>query len=184
MLTAIALVLALYVLTRLLGSLAGGTTAGRILERGLAIVTIAVALFVAVDAVLVGTTARGVTARLATSEKPTSGAGTPASSAPATPTLPTVQVTKASGGSIQTPLGFGFVVAKGSSLTREWLALHDPTVPVDLDGTPGVVTTYVRENYSGSYRYQAKFVVTPRAPLSALELRFIAFDVWVITCAR
>jgi hypothetical protein len=87
-------------------------------------------------------------------------------------------VTRADGGSITTDLGYGIAVAKGSSLRREWIAVHVPALPVDLDGTPGVSTVYVRKEYSGEYNYRAKFRINTTQPIKAIEVRFLTFDVW------
>ena len=42
------------------------------------------------------------------------------------------------GGSIQTKLSANIILNKESGLRREWVAVHDNTMPVDLIGTPGV----------------------------------------------
>lgn len=47
-------------------------------------------------------------------------------------TLAAQQVTKSSGGSIKTELGYGIVLNKESSLTREWITIHDDSLPVDI----------------------------------------------------
>lgn len=67
----------------------------------------------------------------------------PVVAAPAPPPAPnTTTVTKADGGRITTELGYGIALVKGSSLHREWIAVHDTAIPVDTDGTPGVDTIY------------------------------------------
>jgi predicted glycosyltransferase len=62
-----------------------------------------------------------------------------------------VLVTKADGGSIQTKLMANIVVNKESTVTREWLVVHDPSMPADLVGTPGVTTVYVRDGASSPW---------------------------------
>ncbi len=84
-----------------------------------------------------------------------------------------------SGGSIQTKLSGSIVVNKNSSLEREWLTLHDPGVPVELLGTVGVTTAYERDGGArGEYHYKAAYAVQPAEPLSAIEVRFLVFDLW------
>ncbi|MCI0605340.1 hypothetical protein L0156_20340 [bacterium] len=89
-----------------------------------------------------------------------------------------VSVTKADGGSITTKLGHGFAIAKNSALHREWIAIHDPSLPADLDGTPGIKMVYVSSEYRGDYNYKANVTLIPREPLSSIEVRFLTFDVW------
>lgn len=89
-----------------------------------------------------------------------------------------VVVTRVSGGSIQTKLSANIIVNKESSIMREWLALHDPSMAADLVGTPGVTTVYVSGRVSGDYQYQAKVSVQAKEDLAAVEIRFLVFDVW------
>lgn len=82
------------------------------------------------------------------------------------------------GGSITTVLGYGVAVAKGSSLQREWIAVHDSKMPVGFEGTPGVTTVYISRQYGSDYRYRAKFTVATREAIRAVQIRFLTFDVW------
>jgi hypothetical protein len=91
---------------------------------------------------------------------------------------PEVVATKAPGGSIQTKLSEDIVINKQSTVTREWIALHDPSVPADLVGTPGVTTVYKDRGRSGEYQYEANVSVQAKAGLAAVEVRFLVFDVW------
>jgi hypothetical protein len=95
---------------------------------------------------------------------------------------PTVadSVTKESGGSIRTDLGYDIVLNKESSLTREWITVHDSSIPADIFGTAGVQTIYEagRKYANGSYKYTTKFSITSSENLSALEIRFLTFDIW------
>jgi hypothetical protein len=102
--------------------------------------------------------------------KPTSE---PVASPSAAPAKPATTVTRDSGGSVRTPLGYGIVLNKESSLAREWVTLHDPAMPADLIGTVGLRTVY-----RGEYRYETGFTLQARADLSAIEVRFLTFDVW------
>lgn len=89
-----------------------------------------------------------------------------------------VTFTRGSGGSIQTKLSSNIIVNKNSSLTREWITMHDPAMPLDLVGTIGVTTAYVPDRVRGEYQYQAKFSVQATVPVSAFEVRFLTFDLW------
>lgn len=93
-------------------------------------------------------------------------------------TQSTITFTRASGGSIQTILGYGIIVNKESSLTREWIAMHDTGFPVDLVETPGIVTAYEQNRVSGDYRYKTNFMIDVKESISAIEIRFLTFDIW------
>lgn len=97
-----------------------------------------------------------------------------------TSSLAAENVTKTSGGSIKTALGYGIVLNRGSSLTREWITIHDTSIPADISGTAGVTTIYDSgERYSsGSYQYSAEYSVISKEALSAVEVRFLIFDIW------
>ncbi len=99
----------------------------------------------------------------------------------ATSSFGATTITTADGGSIQTKLIANIVLNKESALRREWVAVHDDTMPVDLVGTPGVTTIYEEggSRYSsGNYRYKATYAVRVSEPVVAIEVRFITFDVW------
>lgn len=83
------------------------------------------------------------------------------------------------GGSIQTKLSAGISVNKDSSLQREWITMHDPSMPADLVGTVGIMTIYKPGgSYSGQYEYSASYKILPTQALRAIEVRFLTFDVW------
>ena len=84
------------------------------------------------------------------------------------------ETTKADGGSIQTRLSGNFALNKESTLRREWVAVHDDELPVDLKGTPGVITAW----QSGDFRYEASYAIEVKEPVVAVEVRFILFDIW------
>ncbi len=84
-----------------------------------------------------------------------------------------ITVTRASGGSVQINLGYGIILNEGSSLEREWVTIHDPSLPLELIGTIGVVT-----DYRDGYVYRADFDVRATEALSAIEIRFLTFDLW------
>jgi hypothetical protein len=89
-------------------------------------------------------------------------------------------VTRESGGSIKTELAPGIVLNTESSLHREWIAIHNDALPVDLVGTPGVKTIYDSGGRysSGNYRYKANYLVKTNQDLMAIEVRFLTFDIW------
>jgi len=89
-------------------------------------------------------------------------------------------VTKSSGGNIKTELGYGIILNKESSLEREWITIHDNSFPADLLGTIGVKTIYESEGRysSGGFRYKANYTIKVLKPLSAIEIRFLTFDIW------
>ncbi|KPN77161.1 hypothetical protein AEA42_09695 [Shewanella sp. Sh95] len=84
------------------------------------------------------------------------------------------QVTKSAGGTIKTELGYGIVLNKESSLTREWITIHDDSLPVDIVGTTGVSTSYQDRNY----QYVAEYSIKTKEDISAIEIRFLIFDIW------
>lgn len=82
-------------------------------------------------------------------------------------------VTRAPGGPVTTKLGYGIEVNKGSTLQREWIAVHPPTLPADLVGTPGITTSH-----NERYHYDLKAQIKVTAPLSAIEVSVATFNVW------
>ncbi len=86
------------------------------------------------------------------------------------------ETTKADGGSVSVQSAYSNIVLLNSesTLRREWVAVHDDELPVDLKGTPGVVTEY----QSGDYRYKASYSIEVKEPVVAVEVRFILFDIW------
>lgn len=91
-----------------------------------------------------------------------------------------VKITRASGGSIRTSLSSSIVLNSGSSLNREWISITHTALPVSLVGTPGITTKYeVGGRYSnGEYQYVAKFSINVTEPITAIEIRFLTFDIW------
>ena len=91
------------------------------------------------------------------------------------------ETTRGQGGSIRTELGFGIVLNEGSSLQREWIAVHDD-LPLVFEGTPGVTTSYESgDRFSrGEYRYTAQATLSASLdqPVTAFEVRFVTFDVF------
>lgn len=89
-------------------------------------------------------------------------------------------ITTTTGGSIQTDLGYGISTNKGSTLTREWITVHDDAIPAEINKTVGVQTVYKSEGRysSGGYKYSAEYGITVKEALTAVEVRFLLFDIW------
>jgi hypothetical protein len=88
------------------------------------------------------------------------------------------EIAHGNAGSIRTVLGMGIVLNKESSLEREWTTLNVAGMPARLIGPASVITAYKPRSYSGEYQYSVAFDVEALEPLSALEVRFLTFDVW------
>jgi hypothetical protein len=91
-----------------------------------------------------------------------------------------VTVTREAGGSVRTQLGFNITLNKNSSLSREWIAIHDSFLPADFPITPGVGTIYDGAGTlrSGEYNYRSSVILEVKEPVAAVEIRFLLFDVW------
>lgn len=87
-------------------------------------------------------------------------------------------VTRENGGSIQTPLGYGITLNKESSLTREWVTVHDNSLPVKMNGTVGIKTIYEPGKVRGEFNYSTKYTIDVQEPIAAIEIRFLLFDIW------
>lgn len=168
MIQEIGLVVGVYVLARLLSSLR--PTIGRFVTYGAVAITSVVLIDLAIRIVHPS----GIASFIAGEDTPR--AAVPEEAAAAGTSAGTV--TRAAGGSITTKLGYGFAVAKESSLQREWIVVHQPSLPVSIEGTPGVTTAYVSREYGGDYRYRAKFTLQTREAIQAVQVRFLTFDVW------
>ena len=90
-----------------------------------------------------------------------------------------VTTTKADGGSL-TIRSVGVQVDENtyeqSTLRREWIAVHDDRLPVDVVGTPGVTITFASRGRG--YEYRAEYTISASEPVVAIEVNFILFDVW------
>lgn len=87
-------------------------------------------------------------------------------------------VNRGSAGSIRTPLGYGIVLNSDSSLEREWVTVNNTGVPAQLVGALPLTTAYKSGGYSGEYRYVAEYQIDAKEPLSAVEVKFLTFDIW------
>lgn len=77
------------------------------------------------------------------------------------------------GGSVQTDLGYDIKVNKGSSLHRSFAVINDPAAPAQLSSA-GIMTKYGRDRYS----FAPVGTLNPSAALSAVEVRFVLYDVF------
>lgn len=76
----------------------------------------------------------------------------------------------------------GLLRNKESTLTHEWIVIDDPQMPVRMTDVWGVTPTYDLEGsneYHRSYHYKAPYEwETKDTAVSAVEVRFLTFDVW------
>lgn len=90
------------------------------------------------------------------------------------------RIERCSGGEMRTHLSHGIVLNKSSSHRREWVIINDPSLPISIVGRTGIKTIFMQETdyQSASYYYSTAYVVQPLENLSALEIRYLTFDVW------
>lgn len=93
-------------------------------------------------------------------------------------TQPQTHVTRESGGTIQSDSSLGFPVNRGSSLMREWIAVHDDALPIKMVGTPGVRVVYASDRATSGYYYRNEIPLEAVEPITAVELRFVILDVF------
>lgn len=88
------------------------------------------------------------------------------------------KVTRDDGGSIKTELrtrgGGGIFVNESSSLRREWITVHEDSVPADIVGTTGVKLAFITDEFF----YTAAWAIQTKEALTAVEVRFLLFDIW------
>jgi hypothetical protein len=89
---------------------------------------------------------------------------------------PAALVTRAAGGPLRMNASDEVTVNEGSSLRRQWVTVHLPGLPADLRGTVGVETAY--RGPARGYAFRADIPIVAAEPLAAVEVRFLAFDVW------
>jgi hypothetical protein len=94
------------------------------------------------------------------------------------PSITGVTNLRSDGGPVVTNLGYGIKVNSGSSLHREWLTFTDSLLPARFVDSVGVRTVFESGGYSGDYKYSAVVPIHTSAPLSAVEVRFVLFDLW------
>lgn len=154
-----------------------GSKRADLFTRSLAAVAGVVALLLTVDLLLRGLDVGSLVSRVRSQPAKTAAAAVTSQD----PKQIRSTVTRSGGGTIKTTLGYGIVLSKDSSLDREWIAVHDATLPAKLNGTPGIVTTYKSgSGYSGGeYRYTARnLLLETTEPIQAVEIRFLVFNVW------
>lgn len=83
------------------------------------------------------------------------------------------EITKTSGGSIKTDLGYGIILNKNSSLEREWITINNPNIPVRLTGGYGIKT-----DYNKKYYYQTTYKIKSNEDIVAIKVNFLTFDIW------
>lgn len=169
MIPEIGIIVGLYIITRLIPARWSA------LSIGFSALTALVSVLAIIDLGIRATSEKSlfsITGAKQTYDTPT---GAAASKGPAPQS---VTVSRTDGGSITTQLGSGITVAGSSTLHREWIAVHDALMPADVGGTPGITTVYVSRQYGGEYRYRAQPSLTTRAALRAIQIKFLAFDVW------
>lgn len=77
------------------------------------------------------------------------------------------------GGTVVTELGYGVKVNKNSSLRRTFITFNDPACPVQLN-LSGIKTVYGDRSYS----YKPVGTLTATEPISAIDVRFLLYDVF------
>jgi hypothetical protein len=87
-------------------------------------------------------------------------------------------VSRTMAGPIKVELGFGIVLNKESTLKREWITINHNGALATFDGNVGVGAVYKSEKVGGGYRYSASLTIEVKEPLSAVEVRFLLFDIW------
>jgi hypothetical protein len=63
-----------------------------------------------------------------------------------------------------------------TSLKREWVVINDPSFPVQLSDSAGIVVRYKAD--PGGYRWTANYTMTTSSAISAVDVRFVLLDVW------
>lgn len=82
-------------------------------------------------------------------------------------------VVQANGGSVAIPYGFGAVSAK-SSLELQWVMVVDSSLGLVFDGPVGAEGVYDKPYY----RYSSNMKMRALKPVTAFEVRILAFSVW------
>ncbi|MBK5292182.1 MAG: hypothetical protein JJE04_10950 [Acidobacteriia bacterium] len=87
------------------------------------------------------------------------------------------EVTTTLAGSIRTPLGYGVVLNKKSSLARTTYLIVDPECPLALKSAK-LTTVWERKEYSGEYQYAGVAEGAAKKGLTAASIAFVVLDVW------
>ena len=91
-----------------------------------------------------------------------------------TTTTTAPRIVRFDAGAMRTDLGYGIALNNESTLKREGIAIIDPRLPATLNDSARVFTTYGDR----TYKYAALVSVTAVEPLTAVEVRFLVFDVF------
>jgi hypothetical protein len=71
-------------------------------------------------------------------------------------------------------VGYGIMINEDSSLSREWVVVNDEKLPVKISQFKGA--NILLDDRTWTYKIFYKIEVAE--PISAIEVRFIPFDVW------
>jgi len=83
-------------------------------------------------------------------------------------------LSRAEGGSMTMELDYGIVLNEESSLTRQWITIHSDKLPVDFTESAGLHAKYSDDGY----HYVGDYVLEVQKPITALEVRFLTFNIW------
>ncbi len=83
-------------------------------------------------------------------------------------------VTRSQGAPMKIDIGRSGAMNKDSTLRREWIVIHHLGFPADFEYEVGVDAYHA----GSEYRYKSDIHVTPKEPITAIEIRFLLFDVW------
>lgn len=86
-------------------------------------------------------------------------------------------VSRGTGASVKVDLAMGIALNKASSLTREWVIINDPALPLQIEAG-SAVPSYSQDRTRGSYRYRAEYTVKASDAVTAYEVRFLVLDVF------
>ena len=70
-------------------------------------------------------------------------------------------------------LGYGIVVNRGSTLERQWVIVNDPDLPIRISRLRPKTELEDRQ-----WVYKVEYGIEVDEPLSAIEVRFIPFNIW------
>lgn len=89
-----------------------------------------------------------------------------------------LDVTRGTAAPVKVELGYGIELNKGSSLSREWVVINDPAIPLQIE-RGYAEPKYLPDRSRGSYRYAADYVLKAGDQgVRAYEIRFLVLDVF------
>lgn len=88
-----------------------------------------------------------------------------------------LEVQSGTGDTVKIDLGYSTFINEKSSLQRRWTIVNDPALPVKIDaaGFKGFSTGY---GSAVGYLHRASFDLEAAAPISAVRIITLPFDVW------